>query len=256
MEENRIKESQLVLPALYFMSISDDRGFISTTELKKKLYSVVKPTGIDGQRVLLNRNDTPFDQKVRNLKSHHTFERKGYANEEADGFRITQAGKELVDENWALISELIGNTAFSETDLLESAGLVTRGNRKHKLILLDEVVTEGSKSLKTIRTYERSSKLREAAIEHFTHNGVIECDCCGFEFKSFYGEKYGASCIEIHHLKPLFMCEGNKLSVKVEDALKNLLPVCPNCHRVIHKNHILSDQIPIFKRAILDSSVR
>jgi len=250
MEESRLKECQLVLPALYFMSVSKNRGFITTTDLKKKLYSVVKPTGLDGQKVLLNRNDTPFDQKVRNLKSHHTFERKGLAKEETGGFRITQAGKDLVDENWALITQMVGNTTFNETDLLESSEFVVRGNRKRKLVLLDDLVSEGGPVQKTVSAYKRSSKLRNSAIEHFTHCGIIKCDCCGFEFKSFYGAKYGVSCIEIHHLKPLFAYEGKKLTVTIEEALQNLLPVCPNCHRVIHKKHILPEQIPTFKQYI------
>ena len=53
-------------------------------------------------------------------------------------------------------------------------------------------------------------------------------------------------CIEIHHVKPIFMYEGNTFEKVVDDALQNLLPVCPNCHRVIHKNHIGSENIGSF----------
>ncbi|WP_262499106.1 HNH endonuclease [Xylanibacter brevis] len=79
----------------------------------------------------------------------------------------------------------------------------------------------------------------------------MSCNCCGFEFKSFYGEVYGTSCIEIHHLKPIFQYSGKSNSQTIDEALKNLLPVCPNCHRVIHKNHITAEAIPMFKQQIM-----
>ena len=100
------------------------------------------------------------------------------------------------------------------------------------------------------KSYERSRKLRNAAIEHFSRNGIITCDCCGFEFKSFYGERYGTSCIEIHHLKPIFQYAGKNVVQTIDDALRNVLPVCPNCHRVIHRNSITAEQIPLFKQQL------
>ena len=36
----------------------------------------------------------------------------------------------------------------------------------------------------------------------------------------------------------------------IDSALRNLLPVCPNCHRVIHKNNITADMIPLLKQEI------
>ena len=65
---------------------------------------------------------------------------------------------------------------------------------------------------------------------------IISCDCCSFEFKSFYGEKYGAPCIEIHHMKPIFQYAGVSITQTIDDALANLLPVCPNCIRKMENN--------------------
>ena len=115
---------------------------------------------------------------------------------------------------------------------------------------------EGETRTMETKTYERSRKLRNAAIEHFTKNGIISCDCCGFEFKSFYGEKYGNSCIEIHHMKPIFQYASISVEQTIEEALKNLLPVCPNCHRVIHRNNITADSIPLFKQELSSIDTR
>ena len=109
---------------------------------------------------------------------------------------------------------------------------------------------EGASKIITTKAYERSDRLRKAAFEHFSYNGIITCDCCGFEFKTFYGETFGKSCIEIHHLKPIFQCASMSIVQTIDNALKNLLPVCPNCHRVIHKNSITADKIPLLKQQI------
>ena len=59
----RITESQLVLPALYLMSKSNE-GYMSTSDLITNLTKVMRPTGQDAE-ILAGRRDTYFSQKVR-----------------------------------------------------------------------------------------------------------------------------------------------------------------------------------------------
>ena len=74
-------------------------------------------------------------------------------------------------------------------------------------------------------------------------------------FASVYGSDYGETCIEIHHKKPLFTYEDNDVSKTIAEALKNVIPVCPNCHRVIHRHKLFSDaKIAALKRSIAASS--
>lgn len=75
--------------------------------------------------------------------------------------------------------------------------------------------------------YERNQALRNKAIKL---HGTI-CKVCGFDFKAKYG-KLGEDFIEIHHLKPMFSL---KKEVRV-DPLKDLVPLCSNCHKMIHRN--------------------
>lgn len=246
MAESRITESELVLPSLYLMTLNA-KGCISTSELIPLLTQMLKPTGIDAE-ILDNRNDTYFSQKVRNLKSHDTLTKYGYANYSNGTYYITDLGRQLVENNRINIQYLL-SSGFEYNDVKASLGKVYK-KRTATIIHYEEIISEGNPKEVVTKTYERSCKLRNAAIEYFSHNGIISCDCCGFEFKSFYGEKYGTSCIEIHHLKPIFQYDNISIIQTIDEALKNLLPVCPNCHRVIHKNNITADLIPIFKQQI------
>ncbi len=85
---------------------------------------------------------------------------------------------------------------------------------------------EGSKKRVWINAYERSEKAREACL---THHGRV-CAVCGVEFEKRYG-KVGKGFIHVHHLKPMALTDG-----KYElDPVKDLRPVCPNCHAMLHR---------------------
>lgn len=81
--------------------------------------------------------------------------------------------------------------------------------------------------------YERNPLNRKKAIE--IHG--CYCHVCGFDFEKFYGE-YGKDFIEIHHITPL----ATLVSEKVIDPYTDLIPLCSNCHRIVHrkKGEILS----------------
>ncbi len=238
----RITEPELILPSLYLMRLNG--GTISTSELINRLEHIMKPTGLDAA-ILKNRNDTYFSQKVRNLKSHNSLEKIGYATYDDGLFTITNIGSEFVKKNIQNVEYLL-NDNFEYRDIRHNLGKIYKG-RNSEVISYDELVSEGGTDLAITKRTKRSQKLRQIAIEHFSHNGTIFCDCCGFEFKSFYGNIYGKPCIEIHHLKPIVQYAGISIKQTIDDALNNLIPVCPNCHRVIHKNNITITKIPDFK---------
>jgi 5-methylcytosine-specific restriction protein A len=54
---------------------------------------------------------------------------------------------------------------------------------------------------------------------------------CGFDFEKVYGE-HGSGFTEVHHLKPLSEL-GKETKV---DPITDMVVVCPNCHRMIHRN--------------------
>ncbi len=84
---------------------------------------------------------------------------------------------------------------------------------------------EGATRRVTVNAYERNPEARRRCIEH---HGTICCVC-----KTDLGQVYGTVAdgrIHVHHLRPLSQI-GKSYTV---DAIKDLKPVCPNCHMVIH----------------------
>lgn len=238
----RITERQLVLPALYILSKSAN-GFVSTSDLITELTEVMNPTGTDAA-ILARRTDTYFSQKVRNLKSHDTLQRQGYATNVNDGFKITARGAAYVTTNIDALSYLFSEE-FNYEDVKKAIDDISEAGAR-TILPLKEYISEGKLVSKNIQVRERSNKLRAIAIEHFSQNNEIHCNCCGFNFPTYYGDVYGKNCIEIHHKKPIFQYQDDTFEQQIASALENLLPVCPNCHRIIHKNHIGSENITDF----------
>lgn len=238
----RITELELVLPSLFLMNLSSN-GSISTSELNKKLREILKPSGEDLE-ILAKRSDDKFSQKVRNLKAHNTFERLGYAvyskipNRRSGVFTITEEGKNYLRENEDILSYLLIND-FEWEDLKRGLKEVEKNkDKKRKIEVFDENITirEGFKKIRKATIYERSSSLRKRAIDFYSENGKISCKCCSFNFADFYGKELGEGFIEIHHTKPIFQYEDDDLEKTIDEALKNVIPVCSNCHRMIHRN--------------------
>ena len=177
MGTQRISESELILPALYLMKRNG--GYINTSLLINLLTGLMKPEGLDAE-ILEGRNDTYFSQKVRNLKSHNTLEKYGYATYNGIDYTITDKGVKFVEDNEENLKYLLAS-GFDYDDVKYSLGRIVK--TKKKIILpYNEIVSEGEVTITVTKTATRSKKLREAAIEHFSHNGIISCDCCGFEF--------------------------------------------------------------------------
>lgn len=85
---------------------------------------------------------------------------------------------------------------------------------------------EGSKISYFGTRYERKKDLRVKAIA--IHG--LDCKACGFDFEKAYGE-YARGFIHIHHTVPISDFGGEK-SV---DPETDLVPLCANCHSVIHR---------------------
>ena len=93
----------------------------------------------------------------------------------------------------------------------------------------DEDITnllEGGVTKVSVNIYERDKKAREACIKHF---GCI-CKVCEFDFSKKYGA-VGEGFIHVHHIIPI----SEKLTVYEVNPIKDLIPVCPNCHAMLHK---------------------
>lgn len=86
---------------------------------------------------------------------------------------------------------------------------------------------EGKKKLVYTTKYERDPKIRRKAL--LIHG--FKCEVCGFDFEEVYGE-IGKEFIEVHHIKPLSSI-GEETDI---DPRTDLICLCSNCHRMIHRN--------------------
>lgn len=86
--------------------------------------------------------------------------------------------------------------------------------------------SEGKTKKVLINSYERNPIARKKCLEHYGLN----CQVCGFNFEETYGE-IGKDFIHVHH-KIDISTIGNEYSI---NPINDLIPVCPNCHSMLHK---------------------
>jgi 5-methylcytosine-specific restriction enzyme A len=89
-----------------------------------------------------------------------------------------------------------------------------------------EKYSEGARCTVTINAYERNPKARAACI---THHGHV-CAVCGFDFGRVYGT-FAEGFIHVHHITPIGEV-GKEYEINPKT---DLIPVCPNCHAMIHR---------------------
>ncbi len=105
-----------------------------------------------------------------------------------------------------------------------------REKSAHPVTIPEEVAKpsqfpEGATTSIVVNAHERNAAARAVCI---SHHGPI-CAICGFNFAATYGA-IADGFIHVHHLRPLSQC-GGEYHV---DPIADLLPVCANCHAVIH----------------------
>lgn len=99
------------------------------------------------------------------------------------------------------------------------------------IVFPDEVEKKGQflegKSKKVlVNLFERNPSARKQCIDHYGYN----CAVCDFDFGAKYG-KIGDNFIQVHHIVDISSI-GKEYVI---DPIKDLIPVCPNCHAMLHK---------------------
>lgn len=137
---------------------------------------------------------------------------------------------------WTLLAEgeydTKGFNWILKTNLIDA--LIELGYFSSKKIIPEELneqefnIYEGAKRKIIVNSYERNSRARKICLQH--HKPV--CKVCSMDFKSVYGS-IGKDYMHVHHLIPL-----HKIPEKYKvDPIKDLIPVCPNCHAMLHQSN-------------------
>ncbi len=90
----------------------------------------------------------------------------------------------------------------------------------------DATFSEGMARTVQVNSYERSDAARKACI---AHHG-FRCAVCAMSFSEVYGS-LGETFIHVHHLVELSSIRQEY----VVDPIRDLRPVCPNCHAMLHR---------------------
>ena len=95
-----------------------------------------------------------------------------------------------------------------------------------------EQLREGAVRETTELRRERNPVARALCIEHYRNknNGNLLCTVCDFSFAVFYGP-LGEGFMHVHHLDPISEARSSRIVSPEFD----LVPVCPNCHSMIHR---------------------
>ena len=92
----------------------------------------------------------------------------------------------------------------------------------------DYEIPEGAKSRVMVNRYERDPVARSQCLEHYGYG----CRVCGLRFEERYGD-VGREFMHVHHKTPL--SEITDHDNHVVNPLEDLVPVCPNCHAMLHR---------------------
>lgn len=179
---------------------------------------------------LILSNDWEISQKgkklpgfIQGIEHIKLVRKKGYRL-----FTFPMCGSEVSDGP-AKISKF--EPELTEKKLVISGGDYYAANFDYASEIDDEIsdtdtYPEGAVQSILVNQYERNPKARQACLDHFGYKCVI----CEFDFAERYGE-IGKNYIHVHHKNPM-----NEVVDEYQvDPIKDLIPVCPNCHAIIHR---------------------
>ena len=150
---------------------------------------------------------TPENWSIEDRKFSLEIERKGIDDYLSES-EITKTCKNIITPVLGALAELIGYEEMP-TDL----------------VVNDSEQEEGASYHITVARRERNPRNRLLCIQ--IHGDF--CNICGFISSSHYPSL--GSIVEVHHIEQL----SELRRPKKYDPAKDLIPLCPNCHRAIHK---------------------
>lgn len=108
---------------------------------------------------------------------------------------------------------------------LRACGLNESAPRMADEVDPESALVEGTHRTVSVNTYERNPIARARCLQFYGHR----CAICDVEFAERYGTM-AEGFIHVHHLRQISSI-GQEHEV---DPVRDLRPVCPNCHAVVH----------------------
>jgi hypothetical protein len=123
------------------------------------------------------------------------------------------------------------NVALSPSASVGAAQLTSAGDAFGERVAEGQsrpAFLEGAATTVVLDRYERDSDARHACLSHYG----LSCRVCGTTMSDLYGD-LGSGFIHVHHRVPL----GEVGEEHEVDPIRDLIPVCPNCHSMLHRRN-------------------
>jgi len=196
------------------------------------LYSADKST-IRYKNILRKLRDTyniPFINILMSRIVEGSKEKVITSVNETSGQEYSQKDFSLKHDFETTIIELIKEELQSQLDQASDkeeflSSLIDESYGEMNFAYEQQILLEGARKEIESNIYERNSTARQKCLEYHGYS----CKVCGIKMEQIYGiiAKY---IIEVHHVIPLSQI-GKQYII---DPIKDLVPVCPNCHTIIH----------------------
>ncbi len=153
------------------------------------------------------------------------------------GTIIVSLGKADAHEIFEAIKPVAGNPETEASAEIIRLAKLFKGGSTHDFFdyensILSDVVqsgfVEGTRLKKTHTVIERNSRLRQF---YFDKCPTTVCDTCKTDTRKKY--PWTERVLDIHHILPL--ASGTRVDSKRGTVLEDLSPICPSCHRAVHR---------------------
>lgn len=214
----------------------DPKGIMGSGYAKSSYYEAPHWDGTQGKTA--NYIDIEFDILI-NPEKNILFDKIDLDKVDPDkiqqwfpqqsGISIKQEILSLLESNWFDFirdNKYIGN-GFISNDVISDA---------------TESFMEGKSKEVTQTRYERNPQARKTCLRHHGYS----CQICQFNFEKTFGV-IGKGFIHVHHINAI---AGIRKEYEI-DPKNDLIPVCPNCHAMIHLRRpaFTTDEIKAIIRA-------
>lgn len=141
---------------------------------------------------------------------------------------IAQASRNNRELSYSRLREL-GLTSHLQGGINVPEGLLSHILENFDVVFDDLTCTytEGTSHNISVTSYERNDKARMACLSQFGYT----CQICGINFEEKYGN-VGKDFIHVHHKNFISTMGGQEHEI---NPLTDLIPVCPNCHAMLHR---------------------
>ncbi|MBI2655969.1 HNH endonuclease [Candidatus Woesearchaeota archaeon] len=239
-------EKDLEIPFLKVLSEHPDG--LPMSDIKDILIPRLNPTGTSAEPSPTRAGEIKLHQRIGNFTEER--QRRIFTNgwvtynRTTAIYKITPDGLRHLEEYEPLLESLM-NQGFSGEQI----------NRETDRDFTGLIIEEGTLKKVTTNQRQRSDLLRRLKIEQVRreNSGRLPCIGCGFDFEEKYGE-LGQDFIHIHHTEPVHEMDIHGTQTQIDEALRRVVPLCSNCHSMVHRNRTEVLPIAELQRIIQENS--